>query len=114
MSGSDEDVDATRAVFESASFDGVAGVVAHGLLNTMTVISGAAEILRTEWEHISSSRRHELFQLIELHAAEASEALGSIARGLPTEALATLDELSHRRDAPLPDPPIRLRRRRSD
>jgi hypothetical protein len=92
--------------------DHSAGVVAHGLLNTMSVIAGAAELLRTEWDSISAARRHELFRLIELHAAEAGEALGSMVRGLPAEAVDLLDELSRRRDAgPGPaDATLRLRR----
>jgi hypothetical protein len=88
-----------------------AGVVAHGLLNTMTVIRGAAELLRTEWDGISPVRRGELFALIELQAAEASQALVSIVQGLPPEALDLLEELSSRRDQPVPANPPRLRRR---
>lgn len=92
----------------------VAGVVAHGLLNTMTVISGAAELLRTEWDALSTVRRGELFELIELHSSEASQSLVLIVQGLPAAALVVLDELSRRRDEPVPDPPPRLRRRRAD
>lgn len=88
----------------------VAGVVAHGLLNILAVISGAAELLRTEWESISQDRRAELLTLIELHTAEASESLRTIVQGLPVEALDMLDELSRRRDAPVPAAPPRLRR----
>jgi hypothetical protein len=95
-------------------FDHTAGVVAHGLLNTMTVISGATELLRAEWDQISAVRRNELFALIEVQTAEANQALVSIVQGLPTEAIDLLEELSHRRDEPLPNPPVRLRRRRSD
>jgi hypothetical protein len=94
--------------------EAAAGVVAHGLLNTMTVISGAAEILRTEWDALSAPRRADLFRLIELHTAEASVALVGIVQGLPPEALDVLDELSRRRDEPVPADPPRLRRRRTD
>lgn len=82
----------------AAVFDSPAGVVAHGLLNTMTVISGAAELLRREWDVISPERRAEVFSLIELHAAEASQALVTIVQGLPPEALGLLEELSRLRE----------------
>jgi hypothetical protein len=95
-------------------FDHSAGVVAHGLLNTMTVIAGATELLRTEWDQISALRRNELFALIEVQTAEANQALISIVQGLPSEAVDLLEELSRQRDEPLPEPPVRLRRRRSD
>ena len=94
--------------------DEAAGVVAHGLLNTMTVISGAAELLRTEWASISEERRRDMLRLIELHVAEASQALVGIVQGLPPEALDLLDELSRRRDAAVVEAPPRLRRRRTD
>jgi signal transduction histidine kinase len=94
--------------------DGLAAVVAHGLLNTLTVIGGAAELLRTEWDVISPSRREELFTLIEVHVGEAGEALRGLVLGLPPEALAMLDELSRLRSEPLPAEVPRLRRRRTD
>lgn len=95
--------------------DSAAGVVAHGLLNTMTVISGAAQLLRDEWDVLSPERRAEVFSLIEAHAAEASQALVTIVQGLPPEALDLLEELSRRRDAPRSArPPARLRRRQAD
>lgn len=99
----------------ATAFDSAAGVVAHGLLNTMTVISGAAQLLRNEWDVISPERRAEVFSLIETHAAEASVALVTIVQGLPPEALELLEELSQRRDAARPAArPPRLRRRRED
>jgi hypothetical protein len=94
--------------------DGLAAVVAHGLLNTLTVIGGAAELLRTEWATIGSTRRDELFALIEVHVGEAAEALRGLVLGLPPEALAVLDELSRIRQEPLPVEAPRLRRRRTD
>jgi hypothetical protein len=96
---------------DAGLFDNAAGVVAHGLLNTMTVISGAAQLLRTEWDGLSAPRRLELLEMIELHTADASQALVGIVQGLPPDALDLLDELSRRRDSPVPDAPPRLRRR---
>jgi hypothetical protein len=107
-------VDVSDTVADAALYDNAAGVVAHGLLNTMTVIAGAAELLRTEWDNLSAPRRSELFSLIEVHASHASDALVSIVQGLPPEALDLLDELSRLRDEPVPAEPPRLRRRRSD
>lgn len=92
-------------------YDEAAGVIAHGLLNTMTVIAGAAELLRTEWENISTPRRAELFQLIELHTADAARALVGLVQGMSAEALDLLDELSRLRDERVPEQPPRLRRR---
>jgi len=94
--------------------DEAAGVVAHGLLNTMTVISAAAELLRTEWDAISPTRRAEMLSLIELHVAEASQSLVGIVQGLSPDALDLLDELSRRRDVAVVESPPRLRRRRAD
>ena len=112
----DMDISDTAAADSSA-----AAVVAHGLLNTMSVISGAAELLRREWDLISPKRRGEVFELIELHAAEASQALVSIVQGLPPEALDLLEQLSRRRDTGNGNgngngngAPPRLRRRRTD
>jgi hypothetical protein len=100
----------------ATAFDSAAGVVAHGLLNTMTVISGAAQLLRNEWDVLSAERRAEVFSLIETHAAEASMALVTIVQGLPPEALELLEELSLRRDAAraAATPPVRLRGRRRE
>jgi hypothetical protein len=90
---------------------GAAGVVAHGLLNTMAVISGAAELLRTEWDSLTAKRRNELLALIELQIAEGSETLVHLVQGLPVEAIELLDELSRKREGPIPADPPRLRRR---
>lgn len=90
------------------------GVVAHGLLNTMTVIGGAAELLRTEWDVISEERRAELFKLIEVQVVEASQSLVGLVQGLPVEAIQLLDSLSRERDVTVPAVPPRLRRRAAD
>ena len=94
--------------------DSGTGVTAHGLLNTMSVIGGAAELLRTEWDALSPTRRAELFQLIEVQVTQASQTLVGMVQGLPAEAIALLDELSRVRDEAVPESPPRLRRRRSD
>jgi signal transduction histidine kinase len=94
--------------------DELAAVVAHGLLNTLTVIGGAAELLRTEWDTIGPSRRDELFALIEVQVGEAADGLRGLVLGLPPEALELLDELSRIRQEPLPAEVPRLRRRRTD
>lgn len=105
-------MDISDTVTDHAS---VAAVVAHGLLNTMSVISGAAEVLRTEWDAINPERRAEVFALIEVHAAEASQALVSLVQGLPPEAVEMLELLSQRRDAARATAAdTRLRRRRTD
>jgi hypothetical protein len=101
----------TRDPEAEVLIDNTAGIVAHGLLNTMAVIGGAAELLRTEWDAISAERRNDLFQLIELHVAEASHSLVGMVQGLPPEALDLLEGLSRLRDEPVPDQPPRLRRR---
>lgn len=94
--------------------DGGAGVVAHGLLNTMTVIGGAAELLRTEWDTLDVERRGELFALIEVQVVQASQTLVGMVQGLPAEAIQMLEDLSRLRDDPVPESPPRLRRRRTD
>lgn len=96
------------------AYDDAAGVIAHGLLNTMTVIGGAAELLRTEWDALSDVRRGEMLSLIELHVAEASQALVGIVQGLSPDALDLLDQLSRLRDEAVVADPPRLRRRRGD
>jgi light-regulated signal transduction histidine kinase (bacteriophytochrome) len=100
-----------NVALSETDYDAVAGVVAHGLLNTMAVISGAAELLRTEWDSLTGQRRNELLALIELQTAEASETLVHVVRGLPAEAIELLDELSRKREGPVPADPPRLRRR---
>lgn len=71
--------------------DATAAVTAHGLLNSMAIISGAAATLREAWDVLDAPRRETLLTMIAEQAQQASEMLGELARGLPPGVLKELD-----------------------
>lgn len=71
--------------------DATAAVTAHGLLNSMAIISGAAATLRQAWDALDPARRDVLLDMIVGQAQQVSEMLGELARGLPPGVLKPLD-----------------------
>lgn len=74
--------------------DPMVAVVAHGLLNSMAIIAGAASTLREAWDALDARRRAELLAMIGDQAQHVSDMLGDLARGLPPGVLRQLDELT--------------------
>ena len=83
-------------------------VIAHGLINTLSVVSGAAGILRESGDRLSPERSDQLLSMIEGQVGEASELLRGLVLGLDPEIVLELDELN--RSAPrrrVPDTRLR-------
>lgn len=74
--------------------DPTAAVMAHGLLNSMAIISGAADTLRQLWPELSDERRDQLLRMVTEQAEYVTEMLGDLARGLPVGVLRQLDALA--------------------
>lgn len=68
-------------------------VVAHGLLGSMAVISGAAETLRENWTDLNTVDRDGLLSMIETHSVHVAVTLADLARGLSPEVTEVLDRL---------------------
>jgi hypothetical protein len=67
-------------------------LVAHDLLNHMSMFAGASGVLRERWEVLRPDERESLLRRIEAKAFEAGEVLRLVARGEVVGALALLDE----------------------
>ena len=80
--------------------DPTTAVMAHGLLNSMAIISGAGHTLRDSWDELPDAQRSQLLTMITDQAGYVSDMLGELARGLPVGVLRQLDALSegHSRD----------------
>ena len=91
-------------------------VIAHGLINTLSVVSGAAGVLRENSEQLSASRNQELLGMIEHQVTGAAELLRGLILGLAPVVVVELDRLNRAADEARSAPPARLRgedRRRS-
>ena len=84
---------------EDRPVDATVAVVAHGLLNSMAIISGAAATLEEAWDVLDEARRRHLFRMITDQVHHVTDMLGELVRGLPVGVLHELDALSetHRR-----------------
>jgi K+-sensing histidine kinase KdpD len=85
------------SVKEQADIDRTAAVVAHGLLNSMAVICGAATTLRESWDALDRKARDDLLVMIESQGDHVTAMLSDLARGLPAEVVALLDSLRNSR-----------------
>ncbi|HEX2038373.1 MAG TPA: hypothetical protein VHF47_01430 [Acidimicrobiales bacterium] len=79
---------------EDRSVDATVAVLAHGLLNSMAIISGAATTLREAWDMLDEQRRAHLLRMITDQATHVTDMLGDLVRGLPLGVLRELDALS--------------------
>ena len=78
----------------SPSDDDLVAVVAHSLLNSVAVISGAAETLAEHWDRIDPDRREEFLGRIVTQAKHVTEVLTDLVRSGRPEVVAALEELS--------------------
>src|SRR5690606_3169210 len=62
-------------------------IVAHGLLNSGSVVGTAAATLDEAWAELSDTMRRRLLRMILEHNAHITTVLDGLARGLPLEAL---------------------------
>ena len=74
--------------------DATAAVMAHGLLNSMAIIGGAARTLQEAWDSLPVHERERLLAMIAEQAEHVSGMLGDLARGLPVGVLEELQSLS--------------------
>jgi hypothetical protein len=79
---------------EDRPVDATVAVLAHGLLNSMAIISGAAATLQEAWDELDEARRDNLLRMIADQSSHVSEMLGDLARGLPLGVLQELDAIS--------------------
>ena len=63
--------------------DASVAVVAHGLLNSVTVIRAAASLLDTYWERLDDGQRREMVMDIVRHIDLIGGVLGDLVKGLP-------------------------------
>jgi hypothetical protein len=75
--------------------DPTTAVVAHGLLNSMAVMSGTASALLDHWDLVTTDpeRARELLGRIMRQASMATGVLEDLVRGLPPELASTLASL---------------------
>lgn len=80
--------------------DPTAAVMAHGLLNSMAIIGGAARTLQDSWDALPAEHRDRLLSMIADQAEHVGGMLGDMARGLPIGALEELEALTRGEHTP--------------
>jgi K+-sensing histidine kinase KdpD len=70
--------------------DATLAVVAHGLLSSMALINGSAELLTERWDEFDAERRARLLNNVCAQSAFVIEVLKDLARGLPPDVEAAL------------------------
>ena len=73
--------------------DALMAVMAHGLLTSMSVVTGSIGLLRDAWEDIDPAERDALLAKAEEQALHVGAVLTDLVRGLPAEVLSQLDRL---------------------
>ena len=69
-------------------------VMAHSLLNSVGVITGAAETMKLHWERLDDGVKIELLEKIIAQSALVSGVLGDLVRSGRPELLEVLDHLA--------------------
>ena len=75
---------------EEATF----AVIAHGLLNSLTVVKGAADMVRASFPELPTEQVQAWFDSIDRQTEMMANILVDVVRGLPPQALIVLDELA--------------------
>ena len=88
-----EDLEAWGARQKKVADDATLAVVAHGLLNSLTVLTGTADMIRGSVGERSDEVQCWL-ERMERHASLIGGVLQDLMRGLPHEAIVALDELT--------------------
>lgn len=74
--------------------DDLLAVVAHSLLNSMSVIAGNAETLAQHWERVEPATRAQLLDRITTQASHVSGVLADLVRSGRPELVAALESLT--------------------
>jgi hypothetical protein len=70
--------------------DATLAIVAHGLLSSMALINGSAELLTERWDQLDPERRQRLLGNVCAQSSFVIEVLKDLARGLPPDVAAAL------------------------
>ena len=73
--------------------DDLLAVMAHSLLNSMGVISGAAETMKIHWDRLDDQLKFELLEKIIQQSALVTGVLGDLVRSGRPELVEALNEL---------------------
>jgi len=73
--------------------DDLLAVMAHSLLNSVGVISGAAETMKLHWDRLDDSIKFELLEKIIQQSALVTGVLGDLVRSGRPELVEALNEL---------------------
>ena len=73
--------------------DDLLAVMAHSLLNSMGVISGAAETMKIHWDRLDDKLQFELLEKIIQQAGLVTGVLGDLVRSGRPELVEALNEL---------------------
>jgi hypothetical protein len=91
----------TAAMLDHADVpDPTTAVIAHSLISSVAVVSGALHSLLAFGEDLAAEKRRDLLQLALDQAQYLTEVLKDLARGLPPEVIAALDAIAERRPEP--------------
>ena len=74
--------------------DDLMAVMAHSLLNSVGVISGAAETMKVHWERLDDAVKVDLLEKIISQASLVTGVLGDLVRGARPEIVEALDHLT--------------------
>ena len=75
--------------------DTLMAVMAHGLLTSMSIVTGSVGLVREAWNELEPAERDTLLAKAEEQALHVGAVLNDLVRGLPPEVLAHLDHLRH-------------------
>ena len=73
--------------------DALVAVMAHGLLTSLTVVTGSIGLLREAWDDLDPAEREAVLAKAEEQALHVGAVLTDLVRGLPAEVIAQLDHL---------------------
>jgi hypothetical protein len=91
----DEPVVWSRPAGPDPEADAMTAIVAHGLLGNLAVIRGAARLLQSE-RQLGPEESERLFAMLDAQVELMQGVLTDLVRGLPSQALAALDDLRRR------------------
>ena len=69
-------------------------VVAHGLLNSIAVVQGIANIIAEDGEDMSAAQLRSWVDRMKQHTSLMAGVLQDVVRGIPSDILVALDDLS--------------------
>lgn len=77
--------------------DPTTAVIAHSLISSVAVVSGAIQSVLSFGDELAPEKREEVLRMALTQAEYLSEVLKDMARGLPPEVIEALDAISERR-----------------